>query len=244
MITCNFQGYYDPSLLLLMGVEESGYDFRLPFYLRNQVSFGCDCVPAHVQPCPLSQQALSKVVLQVVSHPQFHRYVPKAFYYTLTLCFLRFKPALLIYITTLRLSPDLISFYIYQFRFICLPLMISGVRQAGPASEVFYQVPPHVSQGYPETNQTTEFRRELSLAYSKAYFLKPHAIVHAYLEGKRLRDFVDHGAISYATRMYSGQVTPLSDLRDTQRVINDNWQRYYRDQARLRSLPAINFNSN
>lgn len=60
-----------------MGVEKCDREFRLPDYLRLQVSpFPVvDATQSRILPRPISQQMLSQIIFQIVSHEQFVWYI-------------------------------------------------------------------------------------------------------------------------------------------------------------------------
>jgi hypothetical protein len=124
-------------------------------------------------------------------------------------------------------------FFIY-IRFIRLPLItLSGSpRQPGPASISYFEVPVSL-RNTPGLNYPAKFRSELSLAFSRAYMLKPHAIMHSYLTQRPLCDFIDEDAYAYAHSLYSDPLTPVLDLLDTEEAVLQ-----CRDLFRLNQLPS------
>jgi hypothetical protein len=84
----------------------------------------------------------------------------------------------------------------------------------GPASRTYYEVPP-VLRTTAELNVPGELRAELSLAYSRTYHLKPHAIVLSYLEQRPLLDYIDRYAYALSACFYQAPRSPASDILNT-----------------------------
>jgi hypothetical protein len=72
----------------------------------------------------------------------------------------------------------------------------------------------------------------MSLAFSTAYLLKPHAVVHSYITQRPLADFIDPDAYAYADPLYPDNQTPVQDLMDTEEAV-----RQCRDLFRRNQLP-------
>ncbi len=130
---------------------------------------------------------------------------------------------------------------IFIFRFIQLPLILSDRRpEPGPASRTLYSLPAHLVSLYPEAGHPAELRAELSLAYSRVYFLQPHAIARSFLEELPLSSYSDPEAHRSAALLYTLPQTPSSDLLRTQTEINGIWRQFYRDQSlRIRQLRTL-----
>ncbi len=66
---------FDPQLLATIGIEETIYDFPLPDYIRYQmtpyVENGLRLY--HAQPRPLSEIAMSRLILQITDFQKFVR---------------------------------------------------------------------------------------------------------------------------------------------------------------------------
>jgi hypothetical protein len=58
-----------------MGIELCDSGFRLPDYVRLQISSTVNPRQPQTQPRPLSHQVLAQLILQIVSHDQFAWYV-------------------------------------------------------------------------------------------------------------------------------------------------------------------------
>ena len=58
----------------------------------------------------------------------------------------------------------------------------------------------------------TEFRAELSHAFSSLYFLSPHALIHSVIEGHPLDHYFSQAAYQEASQLYFGNDTPQRDL--------------------------------
>jgi hypothetical protein len=84
----------------------------------------------------------------------------------------------------------------------------------GPASHTYYEVPP-VLRTSAELNVPGKLRAELSLAYSRTYHLKPHAIVLSYLERRPLLDYIDRHAYAMSACFYQAPRSPASDILNT-----------------------------
>ncbi len=104
----------------------------------------------------------------------------------------------------------------FYYRFIRLPVitLASVPSMPGPASRTYYQVP--VSHRHlPDLNYPASFRSELSLAFSRAYLLQPHAIVLSYLENRPLAQYVDPHAYALADLCYTRPMSPATDMLAT-----------------------------
>lgn len=109
-----------------------------------------------------------------------------------------------------------IYFYIKLYRFIRLPIIerASSTSPSGPASVTFYHVP--VSKRHlPDLNYPARFRSELSMAFSRAYLLKPHAVVLSYLENRPLASYVDRAEYDLADLYYTHPQSPATDMANT-----------------------------
>ncbi len=102
------------------------------------------------------------------------------------------------------------------FRFIRLPMItLAGHRSTpGPASRTYYDVPPYPRQ-LPDLNYPAHFRAELSLAFSKAYHLKPHAIILSHLENRPIAYYFDAEAYALSSSYYTAPRSPGSDALNT-----------------------------
>jgi len=100
----------------------------------------------------------------------------------------------------------------------------------GPALHTYYEVPPAL-RTTPELNVPAKLRAELSLAYSRTYHLKPHAIVLSYLEQRPLIDYIDRHAYALSACFYEAPRSPASDILNTKadivacRRLHDRQQR-------------------
>jgi hypothetical protein len=66
----------------------------------------------------------------------------------------------------------------------------------------------------------TEFRAELSQAFSSLYFLGPHALIHSVIEGRPLDHYFSQAAYQEASQLYFGADTPQKDLDHCQHLIS------------------------
>ncbi len=130
---------------------------------------------------------------------------------------------------------------VINFRFIQLPLIVSDCKpKPGPASKTLYSLPPHLVSKYPEINHPAELRAELSLAYSRVHFLKPHAIVMSHLEDKPLSDYADGEAVNAASLLYTYPRSPIKDLLKTQAEVVSIWKQYHHIQnQQIRKLRSF-----
>ena len=109
-------------------------------------------------------------------------------------------------------------------RFISDPYVNALPRPSGPASQVFYRTPETANLSDPRSNFPTSFRRELSQAFSLFYFLQPHSIVRAEIEGRPLSDYLDLEAYQQATLLYVGiNDSPVEDQQRSLRAVDQGW---------------------
>jgi hypothetical protein len=94
-----------------------------------------------------------------------------------------------------------------SIRFMVEPLLIQG-RQVGPASRTFYP-PFSYSNGIDSSSQ---FREQLSDAYSRTYLLTRHAVVNSYFDCAPLTDYQDVQAYDEAASLYLTNSSPRDDL--------------------------------
>ncbi len=87
------------------------------------------------------------------------------------------------------------------------PLLVQG-RQVGPASRTFY---PSFTYGS-GIDSSSQFREQLSDAYSHTYLLTRHAVVNSYFDCAPLTDYHDVRAYDEAASLYLNNVTPRDDL--------------------------------
>lgn len=99
----------------------------------------------------------------------------------------------------------------------------------GPASHTFYEVPPSLRTRL-ELNVPGRFRAELSLAYSRTYHLKAHAIVLSYLEQRPLFDYIDRHAYALSQAFYETPRSAASDILNTKADIAACRRLHARDQ--------------
>jgi hypothetical protein len=64
---------------------------------------------------------------------------------------------------------------------------------------VYYEIPSEIRSLHPEVKHCPEIRAELSLEYSRAFLLKPHALLLSHQEQKPLEEYFDPEAISQAS---------------------------------------------
>lgn len=81
----------------------------------------------------------------------------------------------------------------------------------GPASCTYYYVPPAL-RTTPELNVPAQFRSELSLAFSTAYHLKPHAVILAHIDQKPLVSYIDYETYALSLSFYQHPKSPAIDL--------------------------------
>jgi len=126
-----------------------------------------------------------------------------------------------------------------KIRFIRLPrVTLAGSSVApGPASATYYEVPP-ILQDRPGLNLPAKFRSELSLAFSKAYHFKPHALILSYLEGKCLSEYDDHDAYALSEAFYQYPRSPVIDALNTRADVVASRRLFNRNQ-----LPQPNDNN-
>lgn len=124
--------------------------------------------------------------------------------------------------------------YLHFSRFIRLPrITLSGSTVVpGPASRTYYEVPPYL-RTTPELNLPWKFRAELSMAFSTAYHLKPHALILSFLEGRPLVDYVDHHAYALSQSFYQHPRTPVIDVMYTKADVVACRRLYQRNQRPL-----------
>jgi hypothetical protein len=99
----------------------------------------------------------------------------------------------------------------------------------GPATKSYYEVPP-VHQTTPELRIPGKFRSELSLAFSKAYHLLPHALILSYLEGKPVGLYFDQEAYTLSGSFYDDNCTPGHDACQTRASINASRKLFHLNQ--------------
>ncbi len=81
----------------------------------------------------------------------------------------------------------------------------------GPASRTYYEVPP-ILRSLPDLNVPGKFRAELSLAFSRVYHLKPHALVLSYIEHESILAYIDHETYALSSAFYSLPMSPAIAL--------------------------------
>jgi len=96
--------------------------------------------------------------------------------------------------------------------------MSGSVVLPGPATHTYYEVPP-ILRSLPGLNVPGKFRAELSMAFSKVYHLKPHALVLSYLEGRPLVDYFDEEAYALSHSYYQDPLTPSLDSLKTREAV-------------------------
>ncbi len=99
----------------------------------------------------------------------------------------------------------------------------------GPATKSYYEVPPEY-QTIPELRIPGKFRAELSMAFSKAYHLLPHALILSYLEGKPVGFYFDQEAYALSGSFYDANSTPGQDACLTRSSIIANRQLFSLNQ--------------
>ncbi len=71
---------------------------------------------------------------------------------------------------------------------------------------------PPILRTSPELNVPAEFRSELSLAFSVAYHLKPHAVIFAHIDQKPLASYIDYETYALSLSFYQHPKSPAIDL--------------------------------
>ncbi len=125
-------------------------------------------------------------------------------------------------------------------RFIRLPrLTMAQLRvdvPPGPATRTYYEVPPEY-QTSPELRLPGKFRAELSLAFSKAYHLMPHALVLSYIENRPVGLYCDQEAYALSGSFYDDPLTPGYDTCQTRSSVNASRQLFIQNQLPKESDP-------
>ncbi len=116
-----------------------------------------------------------------------------------------------------------------------------NIVQTGPASHKYYSVPARY-QDSPDLNFSSKFRAEFSHAFSQAYLLAPHAIVHSHLEGKPLSDYIDHTAFALACSYYVMGGSPIADILNTEDEVEANRELAARNQMPMPETGCQNEN--
>ena len=119
------------------------------------------------------------------------------------------------------------------FRFIALPYTRSLPRPRGPASQVFYTVPDYLLVVDQDMDYPAQFRRELSRAFSLAYFLRPHAIIFSQIEERPLADYHDSEAYRRASLLYTSSSGPVLDQQRSVYAVNRGWRLNLRDAGHV-----------
>ncbi len=130
-------------------------------------------------------------------------------------------------------------------RFIRQPIItLSSVpSMPGPASRTYYSVP--VSHRHLDgLNYPASFRSELSLAFSRAYLLQPHAIVLSHLECRPLAQYVDRNAYALADHYYTYPQSPATDMLATKEEVARCRRLFRQNQGPTQSERSHNNDNN